>query len=365
MQVMSKSLSHILSAICLVWAMSACNSSANKDTKNVDNTKTEEKGVDVIPSTLENFDVTYYGLYKGQRTQMNLRRYGSALSGNWWVGDTTEVMLNGSLKGETNDFSLEATNKKGTQVGQLVGKFDANGMLRSMWKTDKDSLAIDFLPLARNVQVMRVRTEDLKLNKNSQNGKRQITISYPQLLGISDPETQKRVNYFIDQYFNADTWADSLEKGKNEFKEEVRPNDTYVSKEYISLCKHHHIDKNDGNAIFDDSHGITINYKRGKIYELRDLFKPNAIDALNKVILARINKSCGGALPSEVLDKCKVKGEEKNSFSILRNSVTFHLTERLPNDSRRGCGYVRIDCKELIDFINPSGPLSEHLPQKK
>jgi hypothetical protein len=364
-QVMLRKFTYLLSALCLIWATTACKTStSDKEAKGSESTPNTNKDVEVLPSTLENSDITYYGLFKGARTQMNLRRYGISLSGNWWMSEETEVQVSGTIKGESEGFDLEVINAKGDKIGHLVGNFDGNGALRSTWRSDKDSSAITFLPMARNVKVFRIKTEELKTNKNSQNNKRQVSIIAPQIAGIEDAEIAKRVNGYIDAYFSADTWADSLEKGKIDFKEEVRYNEMFFNNEYISVSKHHHLDKNEGGTLFDDSHGITINFKRGKVYELRDLFKPNAIDALNRVILARINKSCNNSLSSNVLDKCKVKGEEKTSFFLSKSKITFHLTERLPSASR-GCGYVRIEYKDLIDFINPSGPLAEHLPQRK
>lgn len=362
MKRMYSSITHILVAICLVWAMGACNQTpTSKEDKKNNKDATDTKGMEAIPSTLDNFDVTYYGRYKGQQTQLNLRRYGTALSGNWWKSDKEEILLAGGLQGTTDQFQLELTNLKGDKVGSFQGKLGEDRGVKGFLKiTNTDSVAIDFLPMARNVKMFRIKLDDMRSNKVSQNGKRQISITYPQILGVENPDIAKRVNTMMDEYFNANTWADSLEKGDKDFKEEVRYDITQLTNELISVCKHHHLDKNDGHTLFDDSHGVTINFKRGKIYELRDLFKANAIEALNKMLLARISKSCNNALTPAILDKCKMKGEETTSFSLGKGKITFHLTERLPYQSR-GCGYLRLEYKDLRDFINPSGPLSDYL----
>ena len=360
-----KPLTHIFVVLCLVWAAVACNSAATKDAeKGDDKTKTPEKGKEPIPSTLENFDLTYYGMFNGQRTQMNLRRYGSALSGQWWMAENKEVSLSGSLQNNSNQFVLEVTNQKGEKIGDIHGKLNENDNLETIWKSQKgDSLAVNFAPTARNVKVFHIKLDDLKLNKVSQNGKRKINIIYPQILGIEDTEVSKRVNGMLDTYFNSGTWADSLEKSVKDFKEDVTYDVTRLTNDMISVCKHHHLDKTDGNTLFDDSHGITINFKRGKIYELRDIFKPNAVEALNKMLLGRINKLCGGNLNESALEKCRLKGDETTSFSLGKDKLTFHLTERLPYESR-GCGYLRIEYKELREYINPSGPLVDYLNDK-
>jgi len=365
MKRMFKTLTHILASICLVWSLGSCNqTSTNKDVKNEGKKDTSEKGTGTIPTTLDNFDLTYYGRLKGTPTLLNLRRYGSSLSGDWWISETEQVQITGSLQNDTDQFQMEVANLTGDKIGMLHGKLTEDKTLKCTWKSNKDdSVAIDFLPMARNVKVFRLKLEELKVSKLSQNGKRAVTIAYPQVLGIEDASIAKHVNSMIEKYFNANTLMDSLDKAPKDFKEEVRYEITQLNNELISVCKHHHLDKADGNTMFDDSHGITVNFKRGKIYELRDLFKANSIEALNAMLLARINKSCGNALASDILEKCKMKGAETTSFSLGKGKVTFHLTERLP-ENIRGCGYVRIDCKDLRDFINPSGPLAEYLYDK-
>lgn len=368
MKIMNLSLTNILTMICLIYTLGACTQSqTSKETQKEDvKADATEANTEAIPSTLENFDLTYYGRFKGQQTQLNLRRYGSALSGNWWMTEKEEVVVTGSLQENANQFSLDIIDLKGEKVGLIKGKLSEDKSLRGVFQAVKgDSLALEFLPTARNVKFFsQLKLDDLKLNKSSQNNKRQISIIYPQILGIEDAIIAKRVNSFIDKYFNENTWADSLEKGKKDFKEEVRYDLTLLNNDLVSICKHHHLNKNDDNTLFDDSHGITISFKRGKVYELRDLFKPNAIEALNKMLLARINKSCNNTLSKEVLEKCKMKGEETTSFSLNKGKVQFHLTERLPYESR-GCGYLRLEYKDLRDFINPSGPLAEHLYDTK
>lgn len=355
---------YTLHTFCLIWLLTACGGTAPKeDKKEADNTaKKGEREVENVPTTLDNFDLTYYGMFKGQRTQLNLRKYGSALSGNWWISDTEEVQVTGSLQGQTDNFLLDITSAKGEKVANLKGKLGEDRLIKASWTTEKDSTAVDFIPVAKNVKVYtQLKISEMKSAKKSQNGKREVVITYPQILGMEDEVIAKRINGALDKYFSADSWADSLEKGSRDFKEDVRYTDTYLNNEYVSVCKHHHLDKDNGNLlILDDTHGITVNYKRGKIYELRDVFKPNSLELLNQVVLARINKSANGKLTPEQLEKCKIKGEESTSFSLKKSYMNFHLTERLPNEYK-GSGYVQIPYKDLKDFINPSGPLAEHL----
>lgn len=365
---MLKPFTYLLSTFCLVWLLTACGGTPTEKGKAETDTSKKDVGkkVENIPSTLDNFDLTYYGLFKGQRTQMNLRRYGSALSGNWWVNDTEEVIIHGSLQGQTDKFQLEIASLKGDKIAHLKGTLGDDKLIKAFWVAEKgDSVAVDFTPVAKNVKVFsQLKISELKTLKKSQNGNREVVITYPQAVGIEDETIAKRVNAALDKYFSADSWADSLEKGTRDFKEDVRYTDTYLNNEFLSVCKHHHLDKDNGNVLVaDDTHGITINYKRGKIYELRDLFKPNAIEALNEVILTRINKSANGKLKPEDLEKCKMKGEESTSFSLKKNYINFHLTERLPADVK-GSGYVQLPYKDLVDFINPSGPLAEYLTVK-
>ncbi len=355
----------ITTTLCLIWLLTACGGNAPTEDKKANEPaeKSNAKKVDNISSTLDNFDLTYYGLFKGQRTQMNLRKYGSALSGNWWITEAEEVQVSGSLQGETDKFVLDITSLKGDKIAYLKGTLAEGKLIKAFWKDEKgDSTAVDFTPMAKNVKIFtQLKISEMKSTKKSQNTKREVVITYPQVLGIEDEQIGKRVNSILDSYFSANSWADSLEKGSRDFKEDVRYTDTYLNNEFLSVCKHHHLDKDNGNVlILDDTHGITINYKRGKIYELRDIFKPNAIEALNQLLLSRISKSANGKVSPQDLDKCKMKGEESTSFSLKKNYVNFHLTERLPDDVK-GSGYVQIPYKDLVDFINPSGPLAEYL----
>jgi hypothetical protein len=214
------------------------------------------------------------------------------------------------------------------------------------------------LSLDNNQAIYKIKIEDLEVNKKSLDGKQTIKITYPVLVGIADIRMSKKINQIIEDYFENKTLVDSINQTKDSFNEDVKFEITFLANEFVSICKHHHLSKNNDTQLFDDSHGININFKRGKQYELRDLFNENAFEQLNTIIKTRINKSCGGSLTEEQLKACELRPSENTSFSLSKDKITFHLTERLPY-KLRGCGYVKINYDDLATLFNPSGPLSE------
>jgi hypothetical protein len=145
------------------------------------------------------------------------------------------------------------------------------------------------------------------------------------------------------------------------FKEDVNYRVTTFDQENISIVKQHHLSKNGETHLVDDTHGININLKKAKVYELQDLFKLNAMEHLNKIILENVAKQSNNSLNESQLNACKVKPEETTSFSIEETKkdglkITFHLTEKVPANLK-SAGYVKIRMEDLKEYINPSGPL--------
>jgi hypothetical protein len=347
--------------IAILIGLNACNNSGASEEKKENNKDQTQEGANI--QTLDNFDNTYLGKVNDQDIQMNLRRYGSELSGNYWIkGDNHhEYALKGIL--HEGDFTIELLDKDGKTTTKLVGKYNDSKELKGKTTDNQGNNQTDFnLIKFDDAFVLKLTLEPIQVKKESDT--RSIMISYPQLSGISDVQVANKVNTWIEDYFHNATKLNEVEDKSQSFKEDVKYDITYFSNEVISICKHHHLAKNNDTQLFDDSHGINLNFKRGKMYEIQDLFKPNALAELNRLIIDRISKSCGNSLDEATLEKCKVKATETTSFSLGKDKMTFHLTERLPY-KMRGCGYIRMEYKDLKDVINPSGPITHILKHIK
>lgn len=318
--------------------------------------KNTETAVGAMPETLENFDKTYEGTLNNIRIQMNLRRYGNSLSGTYWnKNDTKEFTFKGFIK-DGSAFVLTVFGKEG-KIGIMEGQLEDTKLLKGNWKPESGTAGVFNLNEVLKA-TFAVRFDEVSVHKDGKGGSQVIRIDYPQILDIQDPTIANKVNGTIEGYFHYATLEDSLDKIDYGFKEDVKYAVTYIGHEVASINKQHHVSRNNGTQIVDDSHGMNLNFKRGKLYELQDFFKPNTLDQLNNLIFNKINKSCGGILEEDIKEKCKMKPEETFSFSMEKDKITFHLTERLPY-KYRGCGYVRVEYKALKDYINPSGPLAE------
>ncbi len=359
--------------LCALFSACGGSEKATEDTQSLADSS-QEAAADVIrlstdgmeiPETLENFDRTFTGNISGKSVQFNLRRYGSELNGHYTDrSDASQVTLKGEIQADGEYFRLDAFNSQGEGIGELNGYIrDSNIVTGKITFTDSDTEDSFELNEIEEFPSHKIQIQDLEVKKESYTGNRALSITYPQLIGIQDNAIAQKVNQDIELYFESETMLDSVETVSYDFKENVTFDVTFFGKDFVSICKHHHLSKNNDTQLFDDSHGININYQIAKVYEVQDLFKPNSLDQLNQIIKARINKSCGGVLSSDELEACILKSNETTSFSLSKDKITFHLTERLPY-RYRGCGYVRISYKDLAGLFNPSGPLREILKRK-
>lgn len=348
---------------CLLIFLNSCTESNSVDNSN----KKIKDEVVVAPSALPGFDKFFKGSIGGALVSLNLRRYSMEISGEFWYENRgLEIhKLKGKIEAD-NRFNLAVLDNNEKQVGNLTGTLKDDEKLSGLYADLITGGRANFdFSVAEDLAVSNLRLEDLEVNRNSAVLNQHVKIVYPHLTGIEDKLISERVNSAIEYFFESNTLKDSIEVAKFDFKEDVKYDVSYFKGNLISINKHHILSRNKDTQIFDDSHGILINFKRGKVFELRDLFKPNAIEQLNKIILERINKSCNNTLDEQTLAKCILSPQEKTSFSLTNNKkITFHLTERLPYKNR-GCGYVRIELKDLQPLFNPSGPLNSLIEQPK
>lgn len=312
------------------------------------------------PEMLKNFTNIYTGSLGELEVQINLRRYGSSLFGEFWVKNTQG---NYTLEGQVNDqtYDIQVNNERGNSFGRLEVKVNEEGALLGSWKaSDGRKKEVKFAPITEDVDKTPIKIDDIEVIHASNDDKRKVRIVYPQVAGINSCSLLERINYYLERYFHSETLIKEVNDKSSTFAEYVKYEITYLSGDYISVCKHHHLSRDKDTQLFDDSHGMTLNYRTGQQFELRDLFVPNGLDQLNAIIQERMNKSCGGVLDAETLKTTYISAEETRGFSLSKDKITFHLTERLPY-KYRGCGYVRIEYKDVKHLFNPSGPLPKIL----
>ncbi len=352
--------------LLIISTLFAC----RKDKKEDNTTDKKEKKEQQLPKaeTLPNFDNSYVGAVGTQPVQLNLRRYGNQASGTYWLrgNDSVEFQLSGQYN-DDNTFSLTVYDAMGKNIAnpQQIATFNGKSLndlaaLEGTWKNIKGEKKLSLKKIDSKVKSS-MKIDNVKTEKKSPKGDRLVDISYPRLAGMADVMTMNKVNRFIRDYFSSNTYLNSINDESVVFKEDVNYRISCFDQDNISIVKQHHISKNNDTHVVDDSHGVNMNIKKGKIYELQDLFKPNAIDQLNKIILDNINQSCSGSLDEKQLAGCRLKLNEIYSFAMEETKrdglkITFHLTERLPYKIR-GCGYVKIRYDDLKEVINPSGPL--------
>ncbi len=358
----------MLLVLGVAWIVFSCGGGSASHNLTQDSTQKDTLKVITanMPPRLEGFDTAFKGTIADLgEAQLNLRRYGAQLSGDFWAWkDTTSYTVKGNIEADGETMRLNIYQPDNTLFANINGKL-RNDKIEGEWNNPSQKTA----PLAillkgfENKAVYRVKIDDIEINKTSSNSKQNIRITFPVLQGITDPQLAVKVNRLIETYFEANTLMDSINIAQYPFREDVKFEVTLLTPDFISISKHHHLSKNEDTQLFDDSHGININFKRAKQYELRDLFNENFFEQLNALIHARINKSCGGMLNEAQLKTCSVQPEEKTSFSLSKDKITFHLTERLPH-KMRGCGYVRISYKDLEEFFNLNGPLASIVPNQ-
>lgn len=358
----------MLLVLGVAWIVFSCGgSSASRNTSQEINPQDTLKVVTTnMPPRLEGFDDAFKGnIADLGEVQLNLRRYGAQLSGDFWAWkDTTNYNVKGSIEADGETIRLNFFHPDNSLFANISGKL-RNATIEGEWNNpnQKAEPVAFVLKGFENKASYKVRVDDIEINKASNDRTQTIRITFPVLQGIDDPRLAVKVNRLIESYFEANTLMDSINTASYPFREDVKFEVTLLTPDFISISKHHHLSKNEDTQLFDDSHGININFKRAKQYELRDLFNENFFEQLNTLIHERINKACGGMLTEEQLKACNVQPEEKTSYSLSKDKITFHLTERLPY-KMRGCGYVRISYKDLEEFFNLNGPLASIVPKQ-
>ncbi|MCS6821327.1 MAG: hypothetical protein NZ551_05590 [Microscillaceae bacterium] len=302
---------------------------------------------------------------------LNLSRYDTLLTGSYWYkikGDDNKVQGKIDKKG---NFLLIQKDSTGKPIVEIKGIFLSNiNVLRGDWIDKKTNKIIPFEfqePADTSFRIKNtIKITQKEIIRN--NGNCLIDVVYPQISGYTDEVLQNKVNYYIESNFSLNQIRDlmnDLEACKKGFKGEIKYEIRCFKGDLLSISKIKHIDKtNLSNEIIDETFGIAINFKKGKIYEFQDLFNLEDIPRLNQVIQNRINSNCNNGLTSADLRKCEIKPNDVNCFCIGRDNITFHLTQKLPR-AMRGCGYVRFRFNDLKEFINPSGPIAKLIELEK
>jgi hypothetical protein len=364
---MKKSLLYVFVMTLIVVA--SCNKKKKgKETDETakDSAKIAKKEEPKKPVVYEGFDKSYEGtLGEGQKIKMNLRRYGNDISGSYWmIADGKDVLVNGTVK--DGAFELNEVDKDGNQGAKITGKLDEQGAkFVGEWAKDGKNQKME-LAENRDMKPTPWKLDEKEIDKHSKVGSCYIHVTYPQFKGMADVNMQNRVNALIEEHFPIKEMEASLLDCKDAFKDDINQDVSYLRGSLISITKTHHLTRA-GDPHPGESWGINLNFRTGKVYELRDFFKPDLIPELNKLLREKINENCGGTLTEEQLTKLELKPTNVEGFSLTDNrsfggkitregKVIFHLTDRLPR-KLQSTGYVKMYYHDLKKFINPYGPL--------
>lgn len=377
---MKKSLLYVFVMTLLVVA--SCNQKKETNDTTEDTNKVVKNDEPKTPVNYKSFDKSYLGK-KGDnnRIRANIRRYGENISGTYWYdGDGydhgKDIILVGTIKDE--NFELNELDKDGNKVAVFTGTLSKkDSVMTGEWVKGSEKEKIE-LAVAAPMLPSSWKVDHTEIDKHSKTGDCYIHISYPQFKGLSDLHMQTKVNALIEEHFPIHEMEESLLNCDEKFRDDINSDISYLRGDLISITKIHHLVKK-GTPHPGESWGINMNFHTGKVYELRDFFKPDLIPELNKFLQKKINDNCGGTLTEEQLKKLELKPTNIEGFSLTDNrsfkkktkvngkirveekittegKVIFHLTDRLPRRLQTA-GYVKVYYHDLKKFINPSSLL--------
>lgn len=352
--------------------LGSCGTGAKDTTKTGNDstqTKSDEENTFDENKTYESFDKSYQGELEGHgMVHLNLRRYGSLLSGNYWTDEhRVEIKLKGTISEDGSFIIDEYEQDSDVKTGTFSGNFTNDDLFTGVWKNIKNGKTHDFeFNAIQTISGLdKIKLENKEWEQKSEDSVCSIKVIYPVLQNMPVVSLQRMANEMIKNFFLNEEIEAAMKSCEAPYEKNITHEVTFFGGEIISIYKKYQFDsERDKSHRHGGSQGIAINFRRGKAYEIRDIFMSNKLDLLNKRILEKINKSCGDALSEKTLEKCKVGLEERYAFSLNKTNMTFHLTQRLP-ETYRGCGYIKIDYKDLNDLLNPSGPLASFIGKNK
>lgn len=349
-----------------------------KDETAKDSSKVETKNEPKTPVVYKGFDKSYIGKIGDKKEiRANIRRYGDKISGTYWlVANGKDLVLDGTIKDET--FELNELDSTGNKVAVITGTLsEKDTKISGEWVKGEEKRTME-LTEAKPMTPSQWKLDQKEIDNHSKTGECYIHVSYPQFKNLSDLKMQTKVNALIEEHFPIHEMEASLLNCKESFRDDINYEVSYLRGDLMSVTKIHHLVKN-GNPYPGESWGININFHTGKVYELRDFFKPDLIPDLNKMLTGKINDACGGTLTEEQLKKLELKPTNIEGFSLTDNKtfrkktekdgklvvkekitregkVIFHLTDRLPK-GLKSSGYVKLFYHDIKKFVNPNSLL--------
>lgn len=353
----------------LLWSCGGDTQDSNGTENDSTKTKSEKKDSNLDENkTYESFDKSYQGELEGHgMVHLNLRRYGNLLSGNYWTDEhRVEIKLTGKMNSDGSFIIDEYEHDSNQQIGTFSGNFTNDNLFAGTWKNIKTGETHDFefnaIETIKGLDQIKLGREEWL--QKSANSICSIKVTYPTLQNMPVMSLQRMANEMIKNFFLTQEIENVMNNCEAPYDKIITHDVTFFGGEIISIYKKYQFDsEKDTLHRHGGSQGIAINFRRGKAYEIRDLFMPNKLDKLNELILEKINKACFDGLSKKTLEKCKVALEDRYTFSLEGTSITFHLTQRLP-EKFRGCGYIKIKYKDLSHLLNSSGPLASFKKKK-
>ena len=183
-----------------------------------------------------------------------------------------------------------------------------------------------------------------------------ITIYYPQVVGLQNTDLQQSINQSINQLVHSLIQWQHQQQGADSFTEmigsfEIKTNERNILS--LSLTNY--------AFAYQHAHGLTLiksltfNVQTGKLYSLKDLFKPGSdyVGVLSKVIQKQINERDMQLLG----DFSGISLDQDFYIADKALVVYFQLYEITPYYV--GFPMFPISVYALQDIINENGPLGQ------
>lgn len=197
-------------------------------------------------------------------------------------------------------------------------------------------------------------TQGISVNEMKYRPNRNLLIYYPEISGLGDKNIQNELNrnlkgrYIFEEYDGINT-EDELEYNYQ--------SDFHIKFYYKNLLG---IEMTGYSYPFGAAHGMPvkanshIDLRTGKIYELKDLFKPESkyIERINSIIKNKIESSPDDYFP----DAFQGVSEEQN-FIISRDSLFIYFTPYEIASYAAGFPEFEIRYEDIMDIIDTDGEL--------
>lgn len=184
-----------------------------------------------------------------------------------------------------------------------------------------------------------------------------INVAYPQVTGLPDQEVQAQINQNIESLVNSmiaeqRKWPD--EAGIDIFDMDGTYRVEVNKNSILSVYFENYIfPENAANGAYL-ARSITVDLETGKVYSLRDLFKPGTdyIITLNKIISEQLNERYSDYMIKEF------EGITINQdYYLTPKNLVIYFQMYEYTSRPAGIPKIEIPYRKIINYINEDGPI--------